>query len=314
MSTLDSEGDFESLPFMPEMLPYCGGTFEVGARADKTCDTVNLLGCNRKMSGTVHLQGARCDGSAHGGCQAGCLLFFKEEWLEPVRDDEPRKPDEPAARELPAADRARLDAATARSEGAYRCQATQLLDATRPMWDGDVWQYVRDVRTRNAAPLTVLRAVFFIALNQYQGLSRRFLPRWLRVAGGASLPVVRGSLTQTPTERLDLVPGEVVEVRGRAEILATLDGNLRNRGLSFDVEMTRYCGKRARVLRRVTKIIDEKSGRMVPMKNDCIVLEEVVCRGDYHRLCPRAIYPYWREIWLRRVDHAPFSAAGDSAG
>ena len=31
-------------------------------------------------------------------------------------------------------------------------------------------------------------------------------------------------------------------------------------------------------------------------------LDGVVCRGDYHRSCPRAIYPYWREAWLKRVE------------
>jgi hypothetical protein len=34
----------------------------------------------------------------------------------------------------------------------------------------------------------------------------------------------------------------------------------------------------------------------------CIVLEDVVCRGLYHRSCPRSIYPYWREVWLRRIE------------
>jgi hypothetical protein len=30
-------------------------------------------------------------------------------------------------------------------------------------------------------------------------------------------------------------------------------------------------------------------------------LENVVCTADFHRVCPRAIYPYWREIWLEKV-------------
>ena len=72
--------------------------------------------------------------------------------------------------------------------------------------------------------------------------------------------------------------------------------------MSFDGEMVRYCGREARVLRRVEQIIDEKSGRMLHFKNPCIVLEAVTCTGAYHRQCPRAIYPYWREIWLERVD------------
>ena len=71
--------------------------------------------------------------------------------------------------------------------------------------------------------------------------------------------------------------------------------------MSFDVEMLRYCGREARVLRRVDQIIDEKTGRMLRMKNPCIVLEGMSCVGAYHRCCPRGTYPYWREIWLERV-------------
>ena len=40
---------------------------------------------------------------------------------------------------------------------------------------------------------------------------------------------------------------------------------------------------------------------MLTMKTPCIVLADVTCTADYHRSCPRGIYPYWREIWLERV-------------
>ena len=84
-------------------------------------------------------------------------------------------------------------------------------------------------------------------------------------------------------------------------IIETLDTNNRNRGMTFDPEMKKYCGRQARVLRRVERIIDEKTGRMRHLKNPCIILQDVICTSDYHRLCPRGIYPYWREIWLERV-------------
>ena len=45
------------------------------------------------------------------------------------------------------------------------------------------------------------------------------------------------------------------------------------------------------MLRRIEKIIDEKTGRMLTIKRDCVILEGVICAGDYHRSCPRAIYP-----------------------
>src|SRR5262245_30796682 len=79
LRTLDAAGDRASLPFMPEMLQFAGREMRVYARADKTCNTVDLTGTTLQLSNTVHLVGARCDGSAHGGCHAGCLLFWREE-------------------------------------------------------------------------------------------------------------------------------------------------------------------------------------------------------------------------------------------
>jgi len=83
---------------------------------------------------------------------------------------------------------------------------------------------------------------------------------------------------------------------------ATLNDDLLNRGLGFDSEMSRFCGRTAKVARRVDRIIDEKTGKMLTMRNPCIVLEGVVCEGAYHASCPRAIPSYWREIWLERVE------------
>ena len=57
--------------------------------------------------------------------------------------------------------------------------------------------------------------------------------------------------------------------------------------------------------RRVQQIIDEKTGMMMRFRNEAIVLEGVVCHARYskcRRFCPRSIYPYWREIWLKRIE------------
>ena len=88
------------------------------------------------------------------------------------------------------------------------------------------------------------------------------------------------------------------------EILATLDTNNKNRGLYFDAEAVPYCGRTYRVLSRVSKILDEKTGKLIQLKNESIILEGVFCQARYsgcRMFCPRAIYTYWREIWLERV-------------
>jgi hypothetical protein len=109
---------------------------------------------------------------------------------------------------------------------------------------------------------------------------------------------------KTPAASLNLQPGELVRVRSYDEILATLNEDSHNRGMYFDPEMVLFCGGTYRVIDRVTRLINEKTGKMQNLKNDCIILGEVVCQACYsknRRFCPRAIYPYWREIWLERA-------------
>jgi hypothetical protein len=318
LATLDENGELENLPFMPEMLQFCGQQFRVDKLALKLCDTINWTGIHR-MRHAVHLQGVRCDGQAHGGCQAGCLVYWKEAWLKRVEANEPR-PDgagiEPggalAARqqEQPCCTRAQLiarahnhgaDAST--GEETFSCQATELIRAAPeriPSWD--FRQYVVDVRSGNATTLAMIRTLCVGLFNEFQDLSRKVLPERLRLWGGRRFPFIEGSLKRTPGANLGLQPGELVRVKSKEAIVQTLDVHNRNRGMSFDAEMLKYCGRQARVLRRVEQIIDERTGRMMRFKNPCVILEDVICTSDYHRLCPRSIYPYWREIWLERVE------------
>jgi hypothetical protein len=305
-ATLDDEGMLDGLPFMPEMLKYCGRVLPVGQRADKTCAGDGVV---RRMHNTVHLESIRCDGSAHDGCQAGCLTFWKEAWLErlgngsapssPQLDDEEQS--YVAEMLLPATKRD-TDAGTP----VYRCQATEIPNASsQPLRLRDADQYVRDVH--NWSLRKVLRGLVIEVFNIWQSSSKKRLPKALLIAGGNTYPFVTGKLNkgETPSGKLDLRPGDLVRIKSKAEIVATLDKTNRNRGLSFDGEMSRYCGRTARVRRRVNRLIEESNGEMIEIKSDCIILEGVVCGGDYHRFCPRAIFPYWREIWLEKVDGPP---------
>lgn len=106
---------------------------------------------------------------------------------------------------------------------------------------------------------------------------------------------------------LDLSPGEWVRVKSHEEIRATTSVGGFNRGMRFVEEMAKYCSNTYRVKARVTRILNEKTGKMMSMKNPCIVLEDVYCRAECtdNRLgCPRAVNTYWREIWLQRVTSA----------
>jgi hypothetical protein len=86
--------------------------------------------------------------------------------------------------------------------------------------------------------------------------------------------------------------------------------------LSFDREMLRYCGQTLRVQARVNQIIDEKTGRMIHIRRDAIILEGSVCTAECSPgrwFCPREIPAYWRESWLKRVE-SPLPAASDASG
>ena len=47
LATLDERGELESLPFMPEMLQFCGRRFRVARLALKLCDTITATGMYR---------------------------------------------------------------------------------------------------------------------------------------------------------------------------------------------------------------------------------------------------------------------------
>ena len=52
------------------------------------------------------------------------------------------------------------------------------------------------------------------------------------------------------SKKLDLKPGEIVEIKDAEQVLATLDSEGKLDGLPFMPEMRQYCGRRFRVARR----------------------------------------------------------------
>ena len=289
-ATLDAQGSLDGMPFMPEMLQYCGRTFRVSRRADKTCAGDGVV---RRMHNAVHLADLRCDGASHGGCQAACLLFWNEAWLERVEDEATSTPSP-----TPNGDSSKLTETlveeTRPSPGStrYRCQATEIPNASAslPLRLREVDQYVSDVQNWGLAK--IVRGLMVEVFNFWQSFATRHLPRVFRFANGRPYPYIRGQLPvrkgATPSGTLDLRRGDLVRIKGKKEIEATLDETNHNRGLFFDGEMARYCGRTARVRGRVQRLVDEHTGEMIEIKSDCIMLEGIVCSADYHRFWPRA--------------------------
>jgi hypothetical protein len=304
--TLDTSGKFDGVPFMPEMFEWCGQEFRVSSTAHKTCDTVSKTG-GRALTNTVHLDDLRCDGSAHGGCDAHCLVFWKEAWLVPAASIQMNKSDEPNVAVIPISTQRTAKGST------YSCQATELPRFTRPLPWWDMRQYLDDVRGGNHDASTILRLGFlkFLQNRLESGVGFRFfLPLYnffQAHLGGVPRTVDQGCIDlgeRTPNAELNLQPGEYVEVKAYHEIQATLDRQGKNRGMRFDIEMKVHCGKRFRVAKRVEKIVNEQTGELLSMKTPSVILDGGVCLSRFstnRMFCPRALPNFWREIWLRRV-------------
>ncbi len=105
-----------------------------------------------------------------------------------------------------------------------------------------------------------------------------------------------------------------MRVKSHEEILATITALNTNRGLSFDNEMVPFCGGTYRVMDRVEKFLDEKTGRLKTLKTPAVILQDVTCGSRFSKcrmFCPRSILGWWREIWLERVEEAGPRAAAD---
>jgi len=277
--TLDADGAVEGLPFMPEMLRFVGRRFKVVQRAERTCVHPPQVPFPR-LANSVVLDGLRCDGSQHGGCELGCMFFWKESWLRPfdsgVADVSPR-PTDPVP-ELPVKRPGEPER--------YVCQATELPRATTPgppLWNPR--QYVDFVRDRTYTVSELADMLWRIGSRKVKTLARSRRPAW-----------------PSPTPDfapLDLQPGEWVEVKSLDEILPTLDSRRLHKGLAFSGNMTEACGKKVRVLKRVDTLIEERTGRLRKVRGT-VLLEGSVC--DRYLGCARGMPFLWREIWLRRIE------------
>jgi hypothetical protein len=321
LATLDGRGRLDELPFQPEMFAFCGRRLRVFKVAHKTCDTIHKTG-GRKMSDTVHLEGTRCDGSAHGGCQASCLIFWKTVWLR--REEVGASTHERQAGAAHGAEDAvkrgvRLGGDS--RDPVWSCQATALFEATEPLKWWDFRQYLRDVTTRNHSAWHMTKVLVAAGYRRLAslGIGYRLLVSlydgFQRLHGGRPFPIGEGKIDRgqpTPTGTLGVQPGDWVEIKTPDEIRATLNLDGFNRGMRFDIEMLSYCGGRFRVQQRVERIISEQTGKMMRMQNPCLLLENVYCRAECSAMrlgCPRAITSYWREIWLRRVEEGQTGTA-----
>jgi len=287
LKTLDSNGALNNLPFMPEMVRFCGKKYRVSNNLEKICVACKLHDhvISNKIkelipNDVLFLEGIRCDGELHDSCQVGCMIIWKEAWLKKTSDKKENifinENDKTELRKL---------LRTKLNGGIYYCQSTQLEQITRKITIKNKFQkLLKEIYSGEIDFYTAVKSMIYPILRKF--IYDKF---------------IKGILKNTPTSVLNLQPGEYVEVRSFDEIRKTLDNQGRNRGLSFYHDMKKHCHKKYRVRNRVDKMIDEITGEMIKVKNT-VILEEVTCSYEYAFMgCPRARYQLWREIWLKRA-------------
>jgi hypothetical protein len=125
------------------------------------------------------------------------------------------------------------------------------------------------------------------------------LMNWFsKLIGRSSRPLAPATSATTTS----LKSGDLVRVRSREEIEATLNHWRQLKGCSFMPEMWQYCGTTQRVLRPMERFVDERDLRVKKCKG-IILLEGLNCQGtaEFGR-CDRSCFYFWREEWLEKID------------
>jgi hypothetical protein len=102
-----------------------------------------------------------------------------------------------------------------------------------------------------------------------------------------------------------LAAGDLVRVRSREEIAATLDRWQELKGCAFLDNMWDYCGTTQRVLKPMERFLDERDYKVKKCRG-LVLLEGVICHGTpVFGRCDRCCHLFWRMEWLQKIEPPP---------
>ena len=292
-ATLDEQGRLEQLPFMPEMLAMCGQRAYVFRCVHRLFDYRKTRRM-RHMDGAVLLVGTVCDGSSHGGCEAACHTIWKSAWLKRVgQSDDMAGASASSHRSNPPKDSAVLQFGT--QVPRYACQLTQLNAASQPIGNWSATNFLRPLISGNVAPAAFIVGWLTHLFNELQHLRQ-----------GVSFPAFE---LATPNggghEDTQFEAGDRIIVKSSAEIRATLNDQLVHRGLGFESDMLKHCGRRYCVQAEVKRLIDIVTGEMRTMKTPAYILCDIHFSGERQQFNAQYEPLFWRGVWLRRDGGVP---------
>ncbi len=280
LATLDEKGKLGGIAFTPQMVDFCGKTFRISKKANRII--LESTGERRILKKPmVMLEGAICNGKAHGGCDRSCFYLWPEAWL--------KKTSSPGNGGLMMRDQKEVIADIPEC-----CQSNfdDLLEATLPdprlaLWLRRYWWRLK----RNLWHLSIL------GVSGYR--SRAFPSTQSKNIINAENKEAKSSGTSSAS--LHLQPGDYVEVRPLKEIFATLDRDDKLNGMRFNKEMAKFSGYRFKVYRKLDKMVSEGDGRLLKVKTPTVLLEGAFCDGKAHGKCDRYCFAFWREAWLKKL-------------
>jgi hypothetical protein len=156
--------------------------------------------------------------------------------------------------------------------------------------------------------LALRRSLNARQVRTFKTKSSRLISRFLVFIVGSN----KSSTSETGATSSSLKAGDLVQVRSREEIQATLNPWGQLKGCMFMPEMLPYCGTTQRVLKRLERFVDERDYH-VKKSQGIVLLEGLNCQGtsDYGR-CDRACFYFWREEWLEKIDEGDAETIGES--
>lgn len=105
---------------------------------------------------------------------------------------------------------------------------------------------------------------------------------------------------QTPVYYLQA--GDMVRVKTREEIEATLGHFSDLKGLVYMEPMWQFCGTQQRVHKPLQRFVDERELRVRKAKG-IVLLEGLMCEGtEMFGPCDRSCFYFWREEWLEKIN------------